>query len=81
MVEHIKATAIVGYIAVMDLTKVCDMIRSRTFEAFFPLIFTAILYYFLGRLLSFLLLKVEYLMRPGHSCSRLLRGVKANDKD
>ena len=29
----IKATAIVGYIAVQDLTKMGDLIRSRTYEA------------------------------------------------
>ncbi|MCR4655553.1 MAG: hypothetical protein K5770_04900 [Lachnospiraceae bacterium] len=41
----IKATAIVGYIAVQDLTKAGDIIRSRTYEAFFPLIAIAIFYF------------------------------------
>ena len=41
--ELIKATAIVGYVAVQDLTKMGDLIRSRTYEAFFPLIVTAVL--------------------------------------
>lgn len=39
-----KQTAIVGYIAVVDLTKVGDIIRSRTYDAFFPLIAVAIVY-------------------------------------
>lgn len=41
----IKATAIVGYIAVNDLTKMGDIIRSNTYEAFFPLIAVAVIYF------------------------------------
>ena len=41
-------TSIVGYIAVQDLTKVGDIIRSRTFDAFFPLVMVAILYFILS---------------------------------
>ena len=41
----IKATSIVGYIAIQDLTKASDIIRSRTFQAFFPLISTAVVYF------------------------------------
>ena len=41
----IKATSIVGYIAIQDLTKAGDIIRSRTFQAFFPLIATAVVYF------------------------------------
>lgn len=40
----IKETAIVGYIAIEDLTKVSDIIRSRTFDAFMPYIVSALLY-------------------------------------
>ncbi len=43
-VELVKATAIVGYIAIQDLTRAGDLIRSRTYDAFFPLIFVAIIY-------------------------------------
>jgi polar amino acid transport system substrate-binding protein len=39
-----KQTAIVGYIAIVDLTKVGDIIRSRTYDAFFPLIAVAVIY-------------------------------------
>ena len=45
IVNLIRATAIVGYIAVQDLTKASDIIRGQTFEAFFPLIATAIIYF------------------------------------
>lgn len=41
----IKATSVVGYIAVNDLTKIGDIIRSNTYEAFFPLIVVACIYF------------------------------------
>ncbi len=41
----IKETAIVGYIAIEDLTKVGDIIRSRTFDAFMPYIIVALMYF------------------------------------
>lgn len=44
-VSLIKSTSIAGYISVMELTKVSDIIRNRTYEAFFPLIFTALIYF------------------------------------
>ena len=43
-VELVKATAIVGYIAIMDLTRAGDLIRSRTYDAFFPLLLVAAIY-------------------------------------
>ena len=43
-VELVKATAIVGYIAIQDLTRAGDIIRSRTYDAYFPLIFIALIY-------------------------------------
>ena len=44
-VSIIKSTSIAGYISVMELTKASDIIRNRTYEAFFPLIFTAFIYF------------------------------------
>jgi polar amino acid transport system substrate-binding protein len=43
-VELVKATSIVGYIAIQDLTRSADIIRSRTFDAYFPLILVAVIY-------------------------------------
>jgi polar amino acid transport system substrate-binding protein len=43
-VELVKATAIVGYIAIQDLTRAGDIIRSRTYDAYFPLLFVAVIY-------------------------------------
>ena len=48
VISLIKNTSIVGFIAVQDLTKVGDIIRSRTFDAFFPLIMVAVLYFVLA---------------------------------
>jgi polar amino acid transport system substrate-binding protein len=44
-ISLVKMTAVVGYIAVQDLTKASDIIRSRTFDAFFPLILVTVLYF------------------------------------
>ena len=48
LISMVKMTSVVGYIAVEDLTRATDLIRSRTFEAFFPLISTAIIYFLLA---------------------------------
>lgn len=55
----IKETAIVGYVGLMDIQKAGDFIKSATYEAFMPLIGTAIIYYVLIKILTLLLRKVE----------------------
>lgn len=50
-ISLVKMTSIVGYIAVQDLTKAGDIIRSRTFDPFFPLIMVAVLYFVIAWLL------------------------------
>jgi len=57
-------TSIVGYIAVQDLTKASDIIRSRTFDAFFPLIMVAVFYLLIAWLLTGLLSYVEISSDP-----------------
>jgi polar amino acid transport system substrate-binding protein len=59
LISLVKMTSIVGYIAVQDLTKASDIIRSRTFDAFFPLIMTAVLYFCISWLLLLLLDAIE----------------------
>lgn len=77
IVQLIKGTAIVGYIAVQDLTKVSDIVRSRTYEAFFPLIVTAILYFLMAVISSALVKRLEIRIDPESRKSiRLLKGVK-----
>ena len=55
IISLLKGTSIVGYIAVADMTRASDLIRSRTFDAFFPLILTAIIYFFMAWLIGSLL--------------------------
>jgi polar amino acid transport system substrate-binding protein len=56
------------------LTKASDIIRSRTFDAFFPLIMVAILYF----LISWLLLQsLEYVERITDPKYRRRKAVKA----
>lgn len=54
-ISLVKMTSVVGYVAVQDLTKASDIIRSRTYEAFFPLFMIAVLYFLLSWGLSLLL--------------------------
>jgi len=58
-ISLVKMTSIVGYIAVQDLTKASDIIRSRTFDAFFPLVMVAILYFLIAWVLLQLLGWIE----------------------
>lgn len=44
VINHIKATAIVGYISVVDLTKAGDIIRGRTYDAIMPLAAVSVIY-------------------------------------
>ena len=55
----LRATAVVGYIAVQDLTKMADIVRSRTYDAFFPLISIAVIYFILEALLNVIADRVE----------------------
>lgn len=59
----LKETSIVGYIALMDLTKAGDFIRSRTFSAFFPLLTVAAIYLVLVTGLSSVFGRVERKVR------------------
>lgn len=54
-VSLFKNTSVVGFIAIQDLTKASEIIRARTFDAFFPLIVISILYFILAWLLGKLL--------------------------
>ncbi len=63
-INMLKTTSIVGYIAIQDLTKMSDIIRSRTYEAFFPLIATAVIYFVVAHLLATLLVAVEGRLNP-----------------
>ena len=59
----VKETSVAGYVALQDLTYVGNLIRSRTYEAFFPLITVALIYLIIVLILSFLLKKLERRLR------------------
>ena len=59
----LKETAVVGYVAVQDLTKAGDIIRGRTFSAFMPLIAVALLYLTLVMFFTWLVGKLERRLR------------------
>ena len=55
----LKDTSISGYVAIQDLTKGGDIIRSRTYDAFMPLIAVALIYLILVTILTLLLRRLE----------------------
>ena len=80
LVALIKATAVVGYIAVQDLTRTGDIVRSRTYEAFFPLIAVAVLYIIMALILIALVDRLEIRTDPkSRKKEDILKGVKTND--
>ncbi|MBR4576210.1 MAG: transporter substrate-binding domain-containing protein [Clostridia bacterium] len=82
IVTLIKATAVVGYIAVQDLTKMGDIVRSRTYEAFFPLIAVTVIYFLLEGLLAFLVSRIQIRVNPKRrKAEDILKGVNPDDKN
>ena len=74
-VSMMKLTSIVGYISIQDLTKAGDIIRSRTYEAFFPLLATAAIYFVMSSLITALIDRVEVKIDPKRKPRRLPNGV------
>ena len=54
VITLVKETSIAGYIGIVELIKAADIISSRTYDYFFPLVVSAIVYL----LLTFILSKV-----------------------
>ncbi|MBQ6341879.1 MAG: amino acid ABC transporter permease/ATP-binding protein [Anaerolineaceae bacterium] len=63
-ISTVKMTAVAGYISVVDLTKASDIILSRTYDAFFPLFFTAFVYFLICWLLVNILRFLEKRIDP-----------------
>ena len=74
LISTVKLSSVAGYISVQDLTKVSDLIRARTYEAFFPLILTAIIYFLVAWLLTLMLKQLEKRIDPKLK-RRQVRGV------
>ena len=74
-ISLVKTTSVVGYITIEDLTKASDIIRSRTYDAFFPLIVTAIIYFFSAWRMTLALERIEIRLDPKRR-KNVLKGVK-----
>ena len=59
----LKETSVAGYIALQDLTKGGDIIRSRTYDAFMPLMAVAIIYLVMVMIFSKLVSMLERRLR------------------
>lgn len=55
----LKETSVGAYIGIVELTKASDIIASRTYDYFFPLIFIALIYLLMTYALSKLVSKLE----------------------
>ena len=62
-ISLLKETSVSGYIALQDLTKGGDIIRSRTYDAFMPLIAVALIYLVMVLIFSKLVSLLERRLR------------------
>ena len=82
VVTLIKETSVVGYIAVLDLTKISDLVRSRTYEAFFALILTAVIYFVISAILIRVVRAIQKRIDPRRRSDRkILEGIDQKDWD
>lgn len=63
MIVLLKETAICGYIALEDLTKGGDIIRSRTFDPYMPLLTVAAIYLLIVMIMTHFINKLERRLR------------------
>lgn len=75
-VSMLKLTSIVGYISIEDLTRAGDIIRSRTYEAFFPLIATAAIYFLISAAAAFAISRVEVRLGRRDGARRFLKDME-----
>lgn len=59
----LKETSVAGYIALQDLTKAGDIIRSETYSPMMPLLAVAVIYLTFVMILSFLIKQLERRLR------------------
>ena len=71
LISLMKGTSVVGYIAVTDLTKAGDIIRSNTYEAFVPLVVVAVFYFALACIMLAIMNRIRKKL-----CRRHGRAVK-----
>lgn len=63
LIALVKETSIFGYIGGVDLTKVGEQIRAKTFIAIVPLLAVAVIYYLVVKALTMLMRYVERRLR------------------
>lgn len=63
MIALLKETSVAGYVAVVDLTRAANLIRNNTYDAFNPLMVTAIVYLSVVVLMTAVLGKLEQKLR------------------
>ena len=73
-ISMVKMTSIVGYITIQDLTRMSDIVRGLTYDAFFSLISTAVIYFALANLLAAALSLLEARVDPKQR-KRKVKGV------
>jgi len=79
VIALIQETSVVGYIAVMDLTKMSDLVRGRTYEAFFPLLVTAGIYFLIIWLMTLVLKRIGFSINTkNRKPERVLRHLTGN---
>lgn len=62
----VKETAVAGYVAVQDLTKGGDIIRSRTYDAWTPLLTVAVVYLIITMFLTHVEKKMEIRLKESN---------------
>ena len=65
IITLVKETSIAGYIGIVELIKAADIISSRTYDYFFPLVVSAIVYLLLTFILSKLMKHGERKLNHG----------------
>lgn len=83
MCHRLERTIFAGFItsyAVLIPTRMGDIVRSRTCEAFFPLIAVTIIYFVLEAIPGILIGKISFQIDPKRrKRESILRGVRTND--
>ncbi len=77
-ISMVKMTSVAGYISVAELTRIGDIIRSKTMEAFFPLIVIALIYFGLSELLTFVLTLLDKKLNSRKKTFKM-KGVKKHE--
>ena len=82
VIALLKSSAVVGYIAVQDLTKAGDIVRGRTYDAIFPLLAVAVIYFALEGLINASMRRLSQRLDPKRrSAATVLEGVDEDDLD